>query len=169
MPLLEKTARSTGGPHTDAAAAFVPDQSRAERPTSFDVAAFPIPTGREEDWRFTPVDRLRSLLTDSPTEDGAVEYAVTAPDGVRIGTLGRGQAPRGTALVPADRAAVVADANSPQATHVKIPPEAELEEPVRVVVPAATRRCSASTSPTRNSTSSTARSSTTTPRTARAT
>ena len=138
MPLLEKTAGLTGGPskgaHTDAAAAFVPDQSRAERPTSFDVAAFPIPTGREEDWRFTPVDRLRSLLTDSPTEDGAVEYAVTAPDGVRIGTLGRGQAPRGTALVPADRAAVVADANSPQATHVKIPPEAELEEPVRVVV-----------------------------------
>jgi Fe-S cluster assembly protein SufD len=142
MPLLEKTAGLTGGPdkhdhtggHTDSAAAFVPDQSRAERPTSFDVAAFPMPSGREEEWRFTPVDRLRSLLTDSPTEDGAVAYAVTAPDGVRVATLAHGQAPRGTVLVPADRAAVVADANSPAATFVTVPAEAELAEPVRVVV-----------------------------------
>jgi Fe-S cluster assembly protein SufD len=138
MPLLEKTAGFAGGPskgaHTDSAAAFVPDQSRAERPTSFDVATFPIPTGREEEWRFTPVDRLRSLLTDTPTEDGAVEYAVTAPDGVRVGTLAAGQAPRGTVLVPADRAAVVANANVAEATYVRIPAEAELDEPVRVVV-----------------------------------
>ena len=138
MPLLEKTAGFAGGPskgaHTDSAAAFVPDQSRAERPTSFDVSAFPIPTGREEDWRFTPVDRLRALLTDTPTEDGAVEYAVEAPDGVRVGTLAHGQAPRGTVLVPADRAAVVANANAPEATHVAIPAEAELTEPVRLVV-----------------------------------
>ena len=67
MPLLEKTAGLTGGPstgdaHTDSGAAFVPDQSRAERPTSFDVAASRCPNGREEEWRFTPVDRLRSLL-----------------------------------------------------------------------------------------------------------
>jgi Fe-S cluster assembly protein SufD len=138
MPLLEKTAGFTGGPskgaHTDSAAAFVPDQSRAERPTSFDVGAFPIPNGREEEWRFTPVDRLRSLLTDTPTEEGAVEYAVTSPDGVRVGTLAAGQAPRGTVLVPADRAAVVANANSPDATHIRVAAEAELTEPVRVVV-----------------------------------
>ena len=130
MPLLEKTAGLTGGPskgaHTDSGAAFVPDQSRAERPTSFDVAAFPIPNGREEEWRFTPVDRLRSLLTDTPTEEGAVEYAVTSPDGVRVGTLAAGQAPRGTVLVPADRAAVVANANSPDATHIRVAAEAEL-------------------------------------------
>jgi Fe-S cluster assembly protein SufD len=142
MPLLEKTAGLAGGPsqgartggHTDSAAAFVPDQSRAERPTSFEVADFPIPNGREEEWRFTPVDRLRSLLTDTPTEAGAVEYAVTAPDGVRVGTLAHGAAPRGTVLVPADRAAVVADANSAEATFITVPAEAELTEPVRVVV-----------------------------------
>ncbi len=138
MPLLEKTAGFTGGPskgaHTDSGAAFVPDQSRAERPTSFDVAAFPIPNGREEEWRFTPVDRLRSLLTDTPTEEGAVEYAVTAPNGVRVGTLAAGEAPRGTVLVPADRAAVVANANSPDATYIRVAAEAELAEPVRLVV-----------------------------------
>ena len=47
MPLLEKTAGSPAvreGAHTDSGAAFVPDQSRAERPTSFDVADFPSRT-----------------------------------------------------------------------------------------------------------------------------
>ena len=29
------------------------------RPASFDVADFPVPTGREEEWRFTPLKRLR--------------------------------------------------------------------------------------------------------------
>jgi hypothetical protein len=54
-------AHSHGGPgghrvDTDE----VPVQSRAERPASFDVADFAVPTGREEDWRFTPLDRLAS-------------------------------------------------------------------------------------------------------------
>ncbi len=145
MPLLEKTAGVAGGPrpgaqgaqavpHTDSGAAFVPDQSRAERRTSFDVDAFAIPSGREEEWRFTPVDRLRSLLTDTPTADGAVTYAVDAPDGVTVGSLAVGQAPRGTVLVPADRAAVVASANTAAATHLRIAADAEITEPVRVVV-----------------------------------
>ena len=59
---------------------------------------------------------------------------MTAPDEVRVGTLAAGQAPRGTVLIPGDRAAVVANANSPDATHVLIPAEAELAAPVRVVV-----------------------------------
>jgi Fe-S cluster assembly protein SufD len=142
MPLLEKTAGLTGGPrqgaqgaaHTDSGAAFVPDQSRAERPTSFDVDAFALPTGREEEWRFTPVDRLRSLLSDAPTADGAVTYAVAAPEGATVGTLAPGQAPRGTVLVPADRAAVVASANTPEAIHVSIARETELTAPVRISV-----------------------------------
>ncbi|MDQ2781698.1 MAG: SufD family Fe-S cluster assembly protein, partial [Actinomycetota bacterium] len=141
MPLLEKSPTAKAhesapgqNGHTDSAAAFVPDQSRAERVTSFDVAAFGMPTGREEEWRFTPVDRLRSLLTDSPTQDGAVTYDVSAPDGVVVGSLAPGQAPRGTALVPADRAAVVASANTPEGLFVTVPAEAELTEPVRIVV-----------------------------------
>ena len=34
--------------------------SRAERLTSFDVADFALPTGREEEWRFSPVRLPRS-------------------------------------------------------------------------------------------------------------
>lgn len=39
--------------------------SRADRLTSYDLADFPIPTGREEEWRFTPLDRISPLFADT--------------------------------------------------------------------------------------------------------
>ncbi|YAL81892.1 Fe-S cluster assembly protein SufD [Dermacoccaceae bacterium W4C1] len=113
----------------------VPEQSRAERSTSFDVADFPVPGGREEEWRFTPVDRLSRLLSDEPTDDRdgdpAVAFTVTPAEFVQA-PLAPGQAPRGTVLVPADRAAVLASANTEQALHVLIPNDAEVADPVRI-------------------------------------
>ena len=52
--------------HIDPAAAFVPVQTRSERATSFDPDDFGMPTGREVNWKHTPVDRLRSVLVDEP-------------------------------------------------------------------------------------------------------
>ncbi|GAA5163264.1 Fe-S cluster assembly protein SufD [Ornithinimicrobium tianjinense] len=138
MSLLidEKThvdpAAQLGGDHR------IPDQSRAARTRSFEVADFALPTGREEEWRFTPVDRLGNVLSDAPTDDRegdvAAGYDVQAPEGVTVGTLAPGQAPRGTVLVPEDRGAVVASANTEQALHLAITKEAELTQPVRVLV-----------------------------------
>ena len=54
----------TAGAHTHSAETLVPDQSRAERKTSYTVDDFAVPGGREEDWRFTPVDRLSGLFSD---------------------------------------------------------------------------------------------------------
>lgn len=39
--------------------------SRADRPTSFTLADIQMPTGREEDWRFTPLERIKMLLADT--------------------------------------------------------------------------------------------------------
>ncbi len=36
--------------------------------SSFEVDDFEMPTGREEDWRFTPLDRLRGLLDGTPSD-----------------------------------------------------------------------------------------------------
>ena len=44
--------------HTDGAGATKPVQTRSERLRSFDPAAFGVPTGREVNWKHTPVDRL---------------------------------------------------------------------------------------------------------------
>jgi Fe-S cluster assembly protein SufD len=108
--------------------------SRAERLTSFDVADFALPTGREEEWRFTPVRGLANLFSDAATDGEAAAFTVEAPEGYLRGSLVQGAAPRGTVLTPADRAAVVASANTDEALHVVIPADAEPAEPVRILV-----------------------------------
>ncbi|HEY3573575.1 MAG TPA: Fe-S cluster assembly protein SufD [Arthrobacter sp.] len=108
--------------------------SRAERLTSFDVADFALPTGREEEWRFTPVRGLANLFSDAASDGEAAAFTVEAPEGYVRGSLAQGAAPRGTVLTPADRAAVVASANTDEALHVVIPADAEPAEPVRILV-----------------------------------
>src|SRR6478672_12423568 len=76
--------------HTDSAAAFVPVQSRAERTASFDVSAFPLPTGREEDWRFTPVKKLAGLLAEGAT--GSLDWSTSLPEGVTTSMITSEQA-----------------------------------------------------------------------------
>jgi Fe-S cluster assembly protein SufD len=117
---------------------MVPNASRGERRRSFDVGAFPVPTGREEEWRFTPLDLLGGVLSDAPTDVSAAtpaaDYEIAAPEGVLQPALAPGQAPRGTVLVPEDRGAVVASANTAEALHLAIPAEAELDAAIRVTV-----------------------------------
>jgi len=120
--------------HAHGAGSLVPEQSRAERRTSFEVADFALPTGREEEWRFTPIDLLKGVLDEGPSDEGALDCDVQAPDAVVVGTLAIGQAPRGTGLVPGDRAAVVASAGTADAVHVRIPDDVELDQPVRVSI-----------------------------------
>ena len=123
--------RPTEGAHTHSAATMVPDQSRAERTASFDVAAFPVPHGREEEWRFTPVDRLGALLRDEPT-GGHLRWDETLPDGVTLSTLPVEEWRELGVPKPADRAAAVAAAHSGGVAVLDVPAEAELAEPVRV-------------------------------------
>jgi Fe-S cluster assembly protein SufD len=105
---------------------------------SFDLDDHPMPTGREEVWRFTPLKRLRGALDDAPTQDdadgAAATYEVQAAEGITVGTLAPGEAPRGTALVPGDRAAAVASKNTEKALHVKVPADTVLGDPVHVAV-----------------------------------
>ena len=66
--------------------------SRLHEHRSFEVADFEVPRGREEQWRFTPLRRLRGLHTDTalPPAKVAVECdlapGVTAEDAVRTDT-----------------------------------------------------------------------------------
>jgi Fe-S cluster assembly protein SufD len=108
-----------------------PTDARTERHASFDPADFPALTGREEDWRFTPLKRLRGLH-ENPTADGKVSTDVVAPDGVRVEVVGRDDARLGKAGMPVDRAAALAFANFQQATVITVPKETELTQPIRV-------------------------------------
>jgi Fe-S cluster assembly protein SufD len=134
MSLLasKPTTAETRQAHEDSAAAFVPDQSRAERKTSYAVGDFAVPGGREEEWRFTPVDRLSGLFTEEGSTEGAVTVTTDGPEEVEFLSLPMDDPRVGSAFRPADRAAVTAWAGTDRALYVGIPPEAELDSPVFV-------------------------------------
>ncbi|HZW44134.1 MAG TPA: Fe-S cluster assembly protein SufD [Dermatophilaceae bacterium] len=133
-PQSPETQRPGAKAHTDSFASLVPDQSRAERLTSYDVADFPVPGGREEDWRFTPVDRLGGLFQVEPTDESRLTFEVSAPQGVEIGEAKVGDSVFGSVLRPADRASAAAWAGAEKATLVTIPNEVELSESVRITI-----------------------------------
>ncbi len=104
-----------------------PDASRADRRTSFAVADFPVPTGREEDWRFTPLDRLRGLHDGTGPAGGKVLVEARAAEGVRVETVGRDDARLGTTGAPEDRVAALAWESFEAATVVTVPRELEAQ------------------------------------------
>jgi Fe-S cluster assembly protein SufD len=93
---------------------------------SFDVADHPVPTGREEVWRFTPLKRMRGLHDDAPFADGAVDLEVRAADGVVVEQVPSDSPLRGSSgLVPVDRISARAWQAATGATVVRIPAETE--------------------------------------------
>lgn len=108
--------------------------SRSNRHAGFDLADFPQPTGREEEWRFTPIKKLAGVLSDAASDAEAVEQQVSAPETVTVSSLAEGETPRHTVLQPADRAAVVAAQNAGEALHISVPADAEIAEPIRVQI-----------------------------------
>ncbi|GAA2235890.1 Fe-S cluster assembly protein SufD [Streptomyces amakusaensis] len=108
--------------------------TRMSAPPSFDVADFPVPHGREEEWRFTPLERLAGLHDGSAVATGAVKVAVDAPEGVTVETVGRDDARLGRAGTPVDRVAAQAYTSFEQASVVTVPKETVLTEPIRIAV-----------------------------------
>ncbi|MFX4292034.1 Fe-S cluster assembly protein SufD [Streptomyces bohaiensis] len=113
-----------------AAAAESTVATRMSASPSFDVADFPVPHGREEEWRFTPLERLRGLHDGSAVADGAIKAEVDAPQGVTVETVGREDARLGRAGTPVDRVAAQAYSSFETATVVTV--SEPLTEPVRV-------------------------------------
>ncbi|MEU0034862.1 MULTISPECIES: Fe-S cluster assembly protein SufD [unclassified Streptomyces] len=109
--------------------------TRMSAPPSFDVADFPVPNGREEEWRFTPLERLRGLHdgTAVATGDG-VKVDIDAPEGVIVETVGRDDARLGAAGTPVDRVAAQAYSAFEKAGVVTVPKETVLTEPIRIAV-----------------------------------
>jgi Fe-S cluster assembly protein SufD len=95
-----------------------PIASASERFTSYDVEAFEVPGGREENWRFTPMRRLRGLHDGTARFDGTAAIEVTAADGTTVETVGRDDARIGEGGVPADRVAAAAWSAFREATLV---------------------------------------------------
>ena len=128
-------ANELAGPGTGRSVAQ-PADARQVAVASFDVADFPVPTGREENWRFTPLDRLRGLHdgTAASGDRGEVTVSVTAPDGVRVETVDRADTRIGRAGRPVDRVAAQAYSAFEKATVITVGKDTQLAEPVVVTL-----------------------------------
>jgi Fe-S cluster assembly protein SufD len=108
---------------------YVPVQTRSERFKSVNHDEFPDVTGREVDWKFTPVDRLRDLI------DGELDgspYAVLYPEvpGTTVDWVDRTDARIGSAGTPEDRASANARGAFDRALHIDV----DSEQPVVLTV-----------------------------------
>ena len=108
--------------------------SRLHEHQSFSLDDFPVPTGREEEWRFTPLRRLRGLHSDSPSTGGKVTVGADAAPSVTAVHAQRGDQRLGAAFVPADRVSAQAFASFEEAMVITIPAETEAAEPTVVSV-----------------------------------
>ncbi len=102
-----------------------PGDVRPEAVESFDLADHPVPSGREEEWRFTPLRRLRGLHDGGAVADGAAEGKVVvevdaAPE-VTVETVERNDPRLGATGTPVDRVAAQAWQAFERATVVTVP------------------------------------------------
>jgi Fe-S cluster assembly protein SufD len=114
-------AHSHGGP--------APTGSPAERFTSTDPDAFGVPTGREEEWRFTPMKRIRPLLDGAPS-DAHLQWDTDLPDGVELTSVEADDPLLKGLPEPVDRLAALTRQRSGGAAVVRVPAEAQLDRPV---------------------------------------
>ncbi|WP_295838964.1 Fe-S cluster assembly protein SufD [uncultured Microbacterium sp.] len=135
MTTATQTPAAAAEGHVDPAAlvaSVVPVQTRSERATSFDPADFGVPTGREVNWKLSPLDRLAPLFVDEAGPSGVVSVEVNAPDAVEQLRLAAGEAPRGEHFRPEDLPAALAWTHESEAPLLRIPANVELDEPVVV-------------------------------------
>ncbi len=103
---------------------------RPEKIHSRDVDAFPVPTGREEEWRFTPLDRLRGLHDGTHGSfDGKVVVETELAPEVRYEVVPMSDPRVGSALTPDERPSALAMTASPDAIVLTIPADTLVEAP----------------------------------------
>ncbi|MFC7330475.1 Fe-S cluster assembly protein SufD [Marinactinospora rubrisoli] len=106
--------------------------SKLDTHGSFDLNDFPVPNGREEEWRFTPLRRLRGLHDGREIADGVVKVDVQAPAEVGVETVARDDARLGRSFLPTDRVSALAYQAFTEATIVTVPAGATAADPVFV-------------------------------------
>src|SRR5215471_11836176 len=108
---------------------LTPPKTKSQALRSYDVADFPALTGREEEWRFTPLARLRDLATATAAVDAAVVTLEhdALPAGVTVSAVKRGDPLVGTVLTPFDRISALAYGGFTEAHVIAVARETVLD------------------------------------------
>lgn len=95
----------------------VPVQTRSDRFKSTNVADYPEVTGREVNWKFTPIAQLGTLLTGE-LRGGLLPVEVSEGPGVAVATVAMDSDVVGRAGIPEDQAAANAWGQAQTAQHI---------------------------------------------------
>ncbi|MCO1615053.1 Fe-S cluster assembly protein SufD [Micromonospora sp. CPM1] len=115
--------------------ASAPPTTKSQALRSYDVADFPALTGLEEEWRFTPLKRLRGLTGSAQGATGTVRHEYgDLPEGVTVDRIGRDDPRMGSVLTPFDRVSALAYGGADGALLVRVDRDAVVEQPVRLRV-----------------------------------
>jgi Fe-S cluster assembly protein SufD len=111
--------------------AIAPPSTKSQVLSSYDVADFRALNGLEEQWRFTPLKRLRELVTATDTTGKAlgVQYA-DLPEGVTVRQVDAAAVQ--PVLKPFDRISALAFGAAPDVTLIEIGDEVEPGGPVQI-------------------------------------
>jgi Fe-S cluster assembly protein SufD len=108
--------------------------NKGEQFSSFDVAAFEVPGGRDELWRFTPLKRLRGLHDGTAAPTGQARVTVSEQAGVTVENVARGDTRLGQGGVPSDRVAAQAFSSFTTATVVTVGRGVHTETPLEIAI-----------------------------------
>lgn len=97
---------------------------------SWELTDHPMPTGREEVWRFTPLRRLGALLSDAERIGAGLEWDNVLPAGVTLEPISAARARELAVEAPIDRISALAARNSAGGVELAIGSGVELSEPI---------------------------------------
>ncbi len=110
---------------------------------SFDLADHPVPNGREEIWRFSPIRRMSALFTAGTGQ--ALSWTTSLPEGVTVRTVEAAEARDLVVEAPVDRVSAIAVSGSTGATVLEVAANTVAAEPVVVTLAGAGERVDAHT------------------------
>ena len=110
--------------HSDGGSAFIPVQTRSERFAAAEVGRFGEVTGREPEWKFSPVERLRALI-DGPLDGSPWTADLAGGAGVSLEWIERADARIGSAGLPEEKASANAWSTFEKALLVSVDGESE--------------------------------------------
>lgn len=119
--------------HEEREIAITVPKDKSEVVSSFSPTDFAVPTGREEEWRFTPLRRVKPLLGALDVTNGATVVVDTDPRYIGADSA-TGPVQPGEWLIPVDIASAHAWAAGTEMTVITVPPKTELVEPVTVTI-----------------------------------
>jgi Fe-S cluster assembly protein SufD len=113
--------------------AMAPPSTKSQVLRSFDVTDFPAVGGLEEEWRFTPIKRLKDLVTATTLTGQAPGFAPgDLPAGVSVTQVDAGKVE--AVLTPFDRISALAFGAAASVTLIDVAADTVASEPVVIKV-----------------------------------